>query len=382
MTPPPDRAAALEELAQLLRPAGGGIIVFSTGTAAILAAQRKIYGIGDGFLDGSEALVKEIDQRWRAALARLSTAKLVVLGVPSDVGAGFARGANLGPIALRAELVRRDSFLYRDERVVDLGDVRVIPQLLDDEMVSAAQLARSRAALYGDPDRPLPASPLSIAERALGLVRALAPDAVPLVLGGDHSVAWPAVKVVAEGRAERLGILHFDAHTDLLAERMGVRNCFATWAYHANELIGRQRRLVQVGIRATRRTRSEWESALGVRQIWMDEVGARSVDELAEEIGALWQAAGVEGCYVSNDIDGTDPAWARATGTPEPGGLQPATVTQLIERIGRKYPLWGSDLVEVAPPLAEADGEPARTVATAVDYVELQARLSLLDSPR
>lgn len=364
-----------EELAALLRPAGGGVIVFSTGTAQLLAQQRTIYRC-DAALAGPE-LVKQIDQRWHATLDRLATARLVILGIPSDVGAGYQRGANLGPIALRGELVRRGSFVYDDPRVVDVGDVRVIPQLLEDDMLSDAQVRRSRAALYGDAEAPLPVSPLTMASRALAAIAALAPAAVPLVLGGDHSVAWPVIAQVARGRERQTGILHFDAHTDLLAERMGIRTCFATWAYHANELVGRQQRLVQVGIRATRRSQAEWERELGVRQIWMPEVRARSIDELADEIERLWDAAGVEGVYVSNDIDGTDPEFARATGTPEPDGLFPATVTQLITRIARKYPMWGSDLVEVAPPLAEREGEPQRTLATAADYVELQARLSL-----
>lgn len=370
-------SAPLDDVAfrSMLRPAGGGVIVFSTGTQQLLEQQRHIYGC-DPATTGA-ALVAEIEARWRATLARLPEAKLFVLGIPSDVGAGYQRGANLGPIALRGELVRRGSLLYRDPRVVDLGDVRVIPQLLTDDMLNDAQLARSRAALYGDAGATLPASPLSIAACVLREVARRAPHAVPLVLGGDHSVAWPVVNQVAAGRERQLGILHFDAHTDLLAERMGVTTCFATWAYHANELIGRQRRLVQVGIRATRRTQAEWESELGVRQLWMPEIRARSVDDIADEIDRLWQAAGVRGCYVSNDIDGTDPAQGRATGTPEPDGLSPATVTQLIERIGRKYPMWGSDLVEVAPPLAEMGGEPHRTLATAADYIELQARLSL-----
>lgn len=365
----------VDELFSLLRPAGGGVIVFSSGTQQLLEQQRRIYRCDDA-LNGEE-LVNQIDQRWRSAIASVAKARLVLLGIPSDVGAGYQRGANLGPIAMRGELVRRASFLYSDPRVVDLGDVRVIPQLLEEEMLSEAQRRRSKAALYGDAESSLPVAPLDIAERALSLVRKLAPDAVPLVLGGDHSVSWPVVKTVAQGCEHKLGILHFDAHTDLLAERLGVQICFATWAYHANLLVGRQQRLVQVGIRATRRTQAEWESEHGVRQFWMAEVTRRSVDDIAEEIEELWRQAGVEGVYVSNDIDGTDPQWARATGTPEPNGLLPATVKQLIARICRKYPMWGSDLVEVAPPLAEAGGEPLRTLETAADYIELQARLSL-----
>lgn len=359
-----------EALRHWLRPAAGGIHTVSTGVRAQRLIQRRIYGTDD---DG------EITARWHAALERLPSATLVILGVPSDVGAGFFRGASFGPQALREALLARDSRLYRDPRVVDVGDVRVVPQLLHDEMLTEAQRAATHQALYGDAgEASWPVSPLSITEAALRTIRRSAPQAVPLVLGGDHAVGWPVVHALAEGRAARLGILHFDAHTDLLESRLGVRYCFATWAFHANRLVGGQRRLAQVGLRISSKTRAHWEDTLGVRQYWMDEVWRRPVAEIAEEIIAGFRAAGVEGLYISNDIDGTDPVWAGATGTPEPGGLAPDMVLELVRTVGAAFPLWGSDVVEVAPPLGPRDpAEPGRTLATACDYLEAQAALTL-----
>ncbi len=355
-------------LGRLLRPAGGGIHTVSTGRAAQLALQERIYDAR-----GADA----VHARWQAALDRAAEARLVILGVPSDVGAGFVRGASFGPQAIRSTLLARGSWLYRDARVVDLGDVPVIPQLLHDEMLSEAQLARSRVALYGEDDGASPVGPLSIAEAVLEAVRALAPQARPLLLGGDHSVGWPGLAGVSAGRERRTGILHFDAHTDLLEERVGVRYCFATWAWHANERVGRGGRLQQVGIRTSGRDRAHWESSCEVRQYWMDEMRTRPAEAVADEIVAAYRAAGVEGVYVSNDIDGTDPQHGAATGTPEPGGLEPHVVERLITRVAAAFPIWGSDLVEVAPTVAAGEGEPARTLATAARYVELQARLSL-----
>jgi len=130
-------------------------------------------------------------------------ARIVLLGVPSDVGAGFRRGANLGPQAIRTRLLDADPDWLgycKANAIIDVGDVFVVPQLLDDRMLSESQLLRSRQALY--PDVPaerraaLPVSPLSIAERALALIFELAPAARPLLLGGDHSCAWPAVKAL------------------------------------------------------------------------------------------------------------------------------------------------------------------------------------------
>ena len=227
---------SIEELARLLRPAGGGIYLVSTGKAEQEALQRKLYHAKN------EA---EVQARWREALGRIADAKAFVLGVPSDVGAGFRRGANLGPWAIRAALL--EELPGWPDGVVDIGDVFVVPQLLHDEMLSEAQKERTRRALYPDvPDAErakLPVSPLSIAERVIDLVFATNPRIAPIVLGGDHSTAWPVVAALSRARRDRWGIVQPDAHTDLLEERLGITYCFATWSWHANELFGRDGRL-------------------------------------------------------------------------------------------------------------------------------------------
>ncbi|MEP7126538.1 MAG: arginase family protein [Byssovorax sp.] len=357
----------LDELAALLRPAGGGLYLVSTGRTEQLALQRRLYGA---------ATDDEVQSKWLAALDRIAAARAVILGVPSDVGAGFQRGANLGPQAIRSALLSVEpGFPERALRdgIVDIGDVFVVPQLLHDDMVGDAQKAASRRALY--PSLPeaiaatLPVSPLSIAERALDLVFALNPRVAPIVIGGDHSTAWPVAAALARSRkAERWAIVQSDAHTDLLSERLGVKYCFATWSYHANELFGRDGRLVQVGIRATRFDRGHWEKGLGVRQFWAEECLRRPA-EVIDELIAHLKARGVTGVYFSNDIDGTDEAWADATGTPEPGGLTPDFVIELIRRLGRDIGLIGGDVMEVAPMLRPKADSGERTVALAVRYL-------------
>lgn len=354
----------LEELSLLLKPAGGGLYLVSTGKAEQQALMRRFYGAD------SE---QDITARFRAELARISTAKVVMLGIPSDVGAGFRRGANLGPQAIRTRLLDDDPDFARycaAHDVVDIGDVFVVPQLLHDDMLSTAQIARSREALY--PDAPpalrarLPVSPLSMAERALALVFQINPRARPLMLGGDHSTAWPVVSAMhAAGR--RFCIVQIDAHTDLLPERLGVELCFATWSYHANELIGRDGKLIQVGIRATRHPREHWESTLGVRQFWPAEQHAGD-GALIEQVVAAARATGLP-AYISNDIDGTDASDADATGTPEPAGLQVETVSTLIERLASEVGLIAGDVVEVAPLLGRNEGR--RTLGVAAEYVRV-----------
>jgi agmatinase len=260
--------------------------------------------------------------------------------------------------------------------VIDLGDVFTIPHLLSDEMLSEPQFTAAHQALYGtDPAAErLPVSPLDMCERVLRIVYALNPELRPIVIGGDHSVGWPAFLAAHRHweleRGRRLGLLHFDAHTDLLSHRLGVRYCFATWAWHANELLQRDGRLVQVGIRASGRDKSHWEQSLNVRQYWADEASKRGPQDLALEIGNHFAALGVDALYVSNDIDGTDPQWAASTGTPEPDGLNPDLVSELTNELARRFPLVAGDLVEVAPPLAhEQPGHPERTLHTAGRYL-------------
>ncbi len=354
------------QLEAMLRPSAGGLYVVSTGHAAQLEIQRHLYGVSD------EA---DIQARFVAALDRIASARSVILGVPSDVGAGYRRGANLGPQAIRAAMIAADPDLrgWLDRRgIVDIGDVAVVPQLLHDDMLSPAQIDASRAALYKDVApglaAQLPVSPLSIEARVLDCVLAINPRVVPIVLGGDHSVAWPVAEMLAKHRRDRWGIVQPDAHTDLLAERLGIKYCYATWSYHANELLGRDGRLVQVGVRASRFPREHWESTLGVRQFWAEDI-LRDPDRALDAVVEHLRARGVTSVYFSNDIDGTDASHAEATGTPEPGGLTPDWVLALVARLGKAFGLCAADCVEVAPPLGPTREATEATTRLAARYV-------------
>jgi arginase family enzyme len=354
-----------DELAQLLRPAGGGLFTVSTGRAAQLALQQALY---------DAASAGDVDRAWRAALASIASARVVLLGIPSDCGAGLVRGAAYGPLALRQALLAGDPGFrgWAAGRIIDVGDVAVIPHLLHDDMVSEAQKRSARAALY--PSLPpevragLPVSPLSIAERVVDLLLTLNPSLRLCMLGGDHSVSWPMVSAIARHRNQPWAIVHPDAHTDLLPDRLGVKYCFATWAFHANEVLGRGRRLVQVGIRASRHDREHWERTLDVKQFWAEEVKGRGEDRTLDDIAAHLRAIGVKSVYFSNDIDATDAVLAPSTGAAEPAGLSGEFVLALIRRLGAEFDLIGADLVEVAPPVGSAE-ESERTVALGARYL-------------
>ncbi len=356
--------AMLDELALYLRPPGQGIYTVSTGRAERAAATMRYLGW-------------HAPQSWRTHLEQILTEgtrpAVALIAVPSDTGAGIVRGASHGPEAIRERLGRAP--------VPDLGDVFCIPQLLDDEMCSQAQLDRSREFLYPHVDPHfrtlLPVCPLSLTERVWQLVHTLAPGLRLLLLGGDHTVVWPAVKVLVPASNEPMGIVHFDAHTDLLPHRLGVRYCFATWAYHANLLLGGEGRMLQIGIRASAQTQRHWQQTTGVRQIWADEALSLGSERLAERVVAHLHERGIRRVYVSNDLDGTDARWAAACGTPEPGGLTPAMVTSVLEALGREaFQVVGADVVELAPGLSLDARLAGIACETATAYVH--AALALL----
>ncbi len=350
----------IDELATILRPPGGGIFLFSTGRAQQLALQRQLYGV---------KTEEEVQAKFRERLSQISQAKAVLLGIPSDVGAGFRRGSNLGPQAIRLALLERGKL---HPGLLDLGDVFVVPQLLHDEMLSQEQLAEVRAAIYPGIVEPLPVSPLSIAERAWELIFSLNPQVKPFALGGDHSTALPGVMALA--RRKQISVVQPDAHTDLLEKRLGIKYCFATWSWHANEAIGRRKRLVQLGIRASGKTKEHWESTCDVRQFWAEEVLANPAKAL-DDVVAHVKSLGVSGVYFSNDVDGTDEAWADATGTPEPKGLTPEWLLELIGRLGPS--IIGGDVMEVAPTITPKPDSVERTVGLAARYFEATVMAAL-----
>ena len=355
----------IEELSLILRPSGGGLYLVSTGRREQEELQKRLYQVE------SEA---EVQAAFEAKLHQLSQAKIVILGVPSDVGAGFLRGANIGPQAIRQRLLLLypdwSDFLQRNQ-IIDVGDVFVVPQLLHDEMLSASQLERSRRALYPKhPNESLPVSPLSIEERALDLILSINPKIAPVIIGGDHSTAWPVASALSRVLGNGWGIVQPDAHTDLLPERLGVKYCFATWSHHANELLGRGQKLVQVGIRASRFPKEHWEKLCDVRQFWAQECLAKPKEEVVADIIAHLKSVGVTRVYFSNDIDGTDASFADATGTPEPGGVDPDFILHLIERLGAEIGLCAGDIVEVAPPIQRTPDGAARTTTLAARYLK------------
>lgn len=332
--------ARRSEVSKILRKPGEGLLTVTTGS-------------GDAAKILSPLLGSHSAGSWsKLALKRLSQKGPQIVALPSDTGGGICRGAAHGPLYLRAALYSKTPRLAS----YDLGDIPCIPQLLDDSMLSPKQLRASGTALWGKSWTD--ATPVS----ALNLLKALLVEGFrknpsgfrPLILGGDHSTSWAVTEALYEaGLFSKLAILHFDAHTDLLEERYGVKHCFATWAAHAARRMrpSDRKNFVQLGVRVSGRSKNFWQKKFGLRQIWAQEIIKKDPAVYAESLISDWKKAGCERLYISFDVDALDPCFVPSTGTPEPGGLDPAWCRTVIEACAKALPLVAADIVELAPVL-------------------------------
>ncbi len=253
---------------------------------------------------------------------------VAIVGVPLDIGTSNRNGTRYGPRQIRAEsvLVRPYGMATRAApfdsfQVADTGDVALNPYNLEKSI-------------------------RIIEEHYNGL---LGHGAIPVSLGGDHTVALPILRAVARKHGP-VGLVHVDAHADVNDEMFGERITHGTIFRRAiEEGLVDPRRMVQIGLRATGYAADDfdWARAQGARVVQAEECWHRSLAPLMDEVR---QALGGERpVYLSFDIDGLDPSVAPGTGTPEPGGLSGAQGLEII-RGCHGLNLVGCDLVEVSPP--------------------------------
>ena len=327
-----------EKLAQCLCPPGNGVFTVNTAKERKEQLHQTIYGQATG-----------VDELWKSSLDSLPDAsKAIILAIASDCGGGILRGANWGPLFIRSTLLENHPLL----NTFDLGDIRVIPHLLADKYLNEATITNCRNALYKDPESEYCVSPLSITEDVLHDFYSAFPDKGIFGLGGDHSVSYPLTKaylVAKKQQGKRTSIIHFDAHTDLLKERLGIDLCFGSWCTHILDDLPAPEHLIQIGIRSSGKPKSHWENTFGVKQHWAHEIKENGVQKTIDAILAQLAEQNVDEIYVSFDIDAIDDSYASATGTPEPDGLMPEEAMAILQAIAAKYPITGADMMEIAP---------------------------------
>jgi agmatinase len=289
------------------------------------------YSFGSVLTFGQRPLVTELQQLvdWQPDVA--------VLGAPFDLGTTNRPGARFGPRALRASAYEPGTYhldlgieFFDWLEVVDVGDAHCphgqVQQSLDNIRAKVA----------------------SVVEHGI----------VPVVIGGDHTVTWPAATAVADRYGYgRVGMVHFDAHADtadtldgnLASHGTPMRRLIDSGAIPA-------RNFVQIGLRGYWPGEDVWQwmSDQGMHWHLMDEVLQRGLDAVITD--AIAEAMdGVDHLYVSIDIDSLDPSYAPGTGTPEPGGIVAADLLRAVRRLAIETPIVGFDVMEVAPAYDHAD---------------------------
>jgi agmatinase len=191
-----------------------------------------------------------------------------------------------------------------------------------------------------------PAASHAAIERTVAEV--LGAGTVPIVLGGDHSIAEPDIRACAKAHGP-VGLIHFDTHTDTARELYGVEVSHGTPMYRlVEEGSVDPKRYVQIGLRGYWPGEEEvgWQAEQGITALFMHDVRDLGIREV---VGRAVGIAGEGPVFLTVDVDVLDPAFAPGTGTPEPGGMTSAELLWAVREVSRRLELVGADVVEVAP---------------------------------
>jgi agmatinase len=256
----------------------------------------------------------------------LENADVAIVGAPFDTGATFRAGARFGPEGIRSvsHLLRRynpslDVIIFDHLSVIDYGDVPVVPGYVEE-------------------------SYRRIAEGLEPIHRA---GVVPIVLGGDHSIALPELRAAAAVHGP-LALVQFDSHPDTWDAYFGQKHTHGTPFRRAvEEGLLRPERSIQVGMRGSIYEAGDWEDA---REMGFDLVPTDAIRKLGieETIARIRERVGDARVYVSFDVDFVDPAFAPGTGTPEIGGFTSREAQEFVRGLAG-LDLIGCDVVEVYP---------------------------------
>ena len=258
--------------------------------------------------------------------AQLAGADVAIVGAPTDDLVSDRPGTRFAPRAIRAASCPPGPHLeagvdaFAELRIVDFGDAPVLP----------ADPERSHAAI----------------EETVGQV--LDAGAIPIVLGGDHSITEAEIRAVAARRGA-VGLIHFDTHADTGTEVFGVERSHGTPMYRLVEAgYVDPRRYAQIGLRGYWPGPKEfgWQAERGITAFFMHEVRDRGIRAVVDD---AIEAVAAGPVFLTVDIDVLDPAFAPGTGTPEPGGMTVVDLLWAVRTVAAAVELVGADIVEVIP---------------------------------
>ena len=250
-----------------------------------------------------------------------------VVGIPWDGGTTNRPGPRHAPRQMRdqSSMVRRmhqttQVVPYDLANVADLGDCSVNPASVDDTLI---RVEKHIQALVDMGIRPLSA-------------------------GGDHLCSLPILRAI--GKKQPVGMIHFDAHTDLYDSYFGgFKYTHGTPFRRAiEEGVLDPKRTIQIGLRGSMYDNDDFAygEKMGVRLVRIEEAMEKGPKAIMAEARKI---VGDQETYVSFDIDMLDPVYAPGTGTPEVGGFTTFQAQQMLREL-RGINIVGADVVEVSPP--------------------------------
>lgn len=256
----------------------------------------------------------------------LENADAAIVGAPFDTGASFRAGARFGPEGIRSvsHLLRpynpsQDVQVFDHLSVIDYGDVPVVPGFIEESYEKIKE----------------------------GLQEVHAAGVVPLVLGGDHSIALPELRAAAAVHGP-LALVQFDSHADTWDQYFGKKyNHGTVFRRAAEEGLLVPENSIQVGMRGSLYDQGDLEAS---RELGFDLLTTDAVRELgiAQTLERIRGRVGDAKTYVSFDVDFVDPAFAPGTGTPEVGGFSSREAQEFVRGL-TGLEIVGCDVVEVYP---------------------------------
>jgi agmatinase len=280
----------------------------------------------------------------------LENADAAIVGAPFDTGGTFRIGARFGPESIRSisHLLRRYNpglgvGIFDHVSVIDYGDVPVVPGYIEESYKRIAE----------------------------GLEPIHRAGVVPIVLGGDHSIALPELRAAAAVYGA-LALVQFDSHPDTWDAYFGQRHTHGTPFRRAvEEGLLDPSRSIQVGMRGSIYDEGDWNDAreMGFDLVPTDEVRQLGIPAVIERIR---ERVGDAKAYVSFDVDFVDPAFAPGTGTPEIGGFTSREAQEFVRGLAG-LEIVGCDVVEVLPPYDPAQVTALLAANVAHEFLSLFA---------
>jgi agmatinase len=257
----------------------------------------------------------------------------ILYGIPLDITTTFGKGASHGPEAIRITSAKQTESFLLDEKqeifekikIYDLGDLTLVnskanynyEKLLENNLKSISKINKINSLIRQE-------------------------KKVPIILGGEHTLSYFSIKSIAN---ENPIIIHFDAHRDMKPIYEQKKICHTTPFFHLiDEGHIKGDNIIQIGIRQSDKEENDIALNSGVYTFTGWDIN-KNLKEVTREIRKLTNNRKI---YITFDIDVYDICYVPCTGTPEPFGLNPFQITEILKSINKNTALIGIDMVEVA----------------------------------